>query len=72
MKLLMSWVEKYGLDVIRKHLDDGLFLRDPAERVLCYRWLEQRRRARRNNVIAQAVVAVSVVAGLATALLWPE
>lgn len=68
----MSWERKYGLEVIRRHLDDGLFSRDPAERVFCYRWLEQRRRARRNNVIAQVVLAVSVALGLAASLMWPE
>ena len=72
IKLLISWEKKYGLDVIRKHLDDGLFSRDPAERVLCYRWLEQRRKARRNNVIAQVVAGASVALGLVAALLWPE
>ena len=71
MKLLMSWEKKYGLEVIRRHLDDGLFSRDPAERVLCYRWLEQRRKARRNNVIVQTVVGVAVVLCMATILVWP-
>jgi len=72
LKILLSWEEKHGLGVIRKHLDDGLFSRDPAERVLCYRWLEQRRRARRNNVIAQVIAGVSVALGVVAALLWPE
>ena len=66
--MLMSWEEKHGLDVIRQHLDDGLFSRDPAERTLCYRWLEQRRRARRNNVIAEAVVGVSIAAAMLVGL----
>lgn len=68
LKMLMSWEEKHGLDVIRQHLDDGLFSRDPAERTLCYRWLEQRRRARRNNVIAEAVVGVSIAAAMLVGL----
>lgn len=72
LKILMSWEEKHGLDVIRQHLDDGLFSRDPAERVLCYRWLEQRRKAHRNNVIAQVVVGVSVALGVLASLMWPQ
>jgi len=67
----MSWEKKYGLEVIRQHLDDGLFSREPAERTLCYRWLEQRKRARRNNVIVQLVVGVSVAIVLVTCLMWP-
>ena len=67
----MSWEEKYGLEVIRRHLDDGLFSRDPAERTLSYRWLEQRRRARRNNAIAQVVLGVSVAVVLVACLIWP-
>ena len=71
LKILLSWEEKHGLDVIRQHLDDGLFSRDPAERTLCYRWLEQRRRARRNNAIAQVVLGVSVAVALVACLIWP-
>lgn len=71
MKLLMSWEKKYGLEVIRQHLDDGLFSRDPAEQSLCYRWLEQRKRARRNNVIAQLVAGVAVAMALVASLIWP-
>lgn len=67
----MSWEKKYGLEVIRRHLDDGLFSRDPAERTLCYRWLEQRRRARRNNVIAQVLIGVSVAVVAVAFLIWP-
>jgi len=67
----MSWEKKYGLEVIRQHLDDGLFSREPAERTLCYRWLEQRKRARRNNVIVQLVVGVSVAIVLVACLMWP-
>lgn len=67
----MSWEKKYGLEVIRRHLDDGLFSRDPAERTLCYRWLEQRRRARRNNAVAQIVLGVSVAVVAVAFLVWP-
>ena len=72
LKILISWEEKHGLDVIRQHLDDGLFSRDPAERTLCYRWLEQRKKARRNNVIAQVVVGLSVALGVMASLMWPQ
>ena len=67
----MSWEKKYGLDVIRQHLDNGLFSRDPAERTLSYRWLEQRKRALRNNVIAQVVFSVFVAVALVAFLFWP-
>ena len=70
LKILISWEKKYGLDEIRQHLDAGLFSRDPAERTLCYRWLDQRKKARRNNVIVQIVVGVSVVLGIAAILMW--
>ncbi len=71
MKLLMSWEKKHGLDVIRQHLDDGLFSRDPAEQTLCYRWLEQRKRARRNNVIVQLVAGLALAILLVASLIWP-
>lgn len=66
----MSWEEKHGLHVIHQHLDDGLFSRDPVERKLCYRWLERRRAALRNNVIAEVVLGASAVMGVVSYLIW--
>ncbi len=68
----MSWEKKHGLDVIRQHLDDGLFSRDKEEQRLCYEWLEQRRLARRNNWMVQAAVCVLVVLGVIAALAWSD
>lgn len=70
--ILMSWEEKYGLDVIRQHLDDGLFSRDPVEQRLCYHWLEQRRRARRNNRMVEVGAGVAVLLGLTGYLVWSD
>ena len=70
LRILMSWEKKHGLDVIRQHLDDGHFSRDPVERKLCYRWLEQRRAALRNNVIAEVVLGASAVMGVVSYLIW--
>lgn len=72
LKILMSWEKTHGLDVIRRHLDDGLFSRDPLEYRLCYRWLEQRRAARRNNVIAEIVIGASAVLGVVSYLIWAD
>lgn len=66
----MSWEKKHGLDVIRQHLDDGLFSRDPLEYKLCYRWLEQRRAALRNKVMAEIVISASAVVGIVSYLIW--
>lgn len=68
----MSWEEKYGLEVIRQHLDEGLFSRDPVERRLCYQWLEQRRRARRNNRLVEVAAGVAVALGVASYLIWSD
>ena len=70
LKILLSWEEKHGLQVIQQHLDDGLFSRDPVERRLCYRWLERRRAALRNNIVTEVVVGVSVVIGVVSYLIW--
>lgn len=61
MKLLMSWEQKYGLDVIRRHLDDGLFSRDPDEQRRCYEWLERRKAARRNIAIVEVALAFTLM-----------
>jgi len=70
LKILMSWEKNHGLDIIRQHLDEGLFSRDPVERLLCYRWLEQRRLAHRNNWIVEVVVVVGAVVALVGWLIW--
>ena len=72
LRILMSWEKKHGLVVIRQHLDDGLFSRDPWEYKLCYRWLEQRRAAQRNNVIAEIVISASAVVGIVSYLIWAD
>ena len=69
LSLLLSWEAKYGLDVIRQHLDEGLFSHDPAEKTLCYRWLEQRHRARRNNLVVQAVMVI-LAGAIVCGLIW--
>lgn len=70
LQILMSWEENHGLDVIQQHLDDGLFSRDPVERKLCYRWLEQRKTALRNNIIAEVVLGATAVIGVVSYLIW--
>lgn len=68
LKILISWEKNYGLDVIRKHLDDGLFSRDEIQQKLCYQWLVQRRVRKRNNLIFE--VAVGAIALLGLGLSW--
>lgn len=70
LKILMSWEEKHGLEVIKQHLDDGLFSRDPVERRMCYRWLDRRRAALRNNVMAEVALGASAFIGLVSYLFW--
>ena len=65
LRLLMSWEKKYGLDAIRQHLDEGLFSRDQEQRQLSYQWLDQRKAARRNNMLVQTVVVLVAVIGTA-------
>lgn len=67
LRLLMSWEKKYGLDVIRHHLDEGLFSRDKEEQRRCYEWLARRKLAKRNNAIVELVIGVAVVI---TAGIW--
>ena len=70
LKILMSWEEKHGLEVIKQHLDDGLFSRDPVERRMCYRWLDRRRAALRNNVMAEVALGASAFIGVVSYLIW--
>lgn len=67
LRLLMSWEEKYGLDVIRHHLDEGLFSRDQEEQRRCYEWLARRKLAKRNNSIVELVLGIVLVI---TAGIW--
>lgn len=64
LRLLMSWEKKYGLDEVRRHLDEGLFSRDKEQQRLSYLWLHQRRIARRNNAVLQAVLGAVLVIGV--------
>ena len=61
LKILMSWEEKHGLDAIRRHLDDGLFSRDPDEQRRCYEWLDRRKVARRNIAFVEAALALTLM-----------
>lgn len=65
----MSWEEKYGLDVIRQHLDEGLFSRDQEEQRRCYEWLERRKAARRNIAIVELALSISLVITVAVVVI---
>lgn len=65
----MSWEEKYGLDVIRQHLDQSLFSRDQEEQRRCYEWLKRRKAARRNIAIVELALSISLVITVAVVVI---
>lgn len=63
LRLLRSWEQKYGLEVIHQHLDAGLFSRDRDEQRLCYEWLKRRKLAKRRNAVVKVVLGLTLVMG---------